>query len=386
MALFKDLLSEFSAIWAIVLFLPFFALRRSQRPHQHVVGGLEPFRSVVAEGQAKPKARPISFWLFLLAYLLAAGCLLSANQVTAKKLYIVDQSSSALRAGIVAPQNGAAYRILGSASESVQVSDVMRALQNVSPDEYLTVWTDLPCPRDLPAWVLWRNPSTSKPGELLGVLLAAQPVDAQYWRVHWALQESVLASIQSGDWDSGPLVGIEGSMLVPVSNLNQDLVLVVDGERVSANLVGGRLALPKVEIQIPTNATLAWRDAVLAAWPSARLSTGAGSTLVLNGQAADLSVLWAQLPWEREPLPEELALFAKTVRSAIRTQHAPRDAREYLPQPQVSAQLYGLPATKDLSRKHLPAWIRMVGWLSLACVAFAWFLIPREDKPTYSEV
>lgn len=386
MAFFSSLLNEFSAVWAIILFLPFFALRRHHRPLQQVVGGLEPFRNVVAEGQAKPKARPLSFWLFLLAYLIAAGCLFTVHKVSVSKLYVVDQSPSALRTGIVLPESDTAYRILGSASESVQVTDVLRALQSLPPGQIVTVWTDLSAPSVLPSWVEWVNPISTNSEEHLGVLLSAQPVDALHWRVHWALQESVVASIQSGAWDSGPLNGTEGSLLVPVSDLPQELVLAVNGKPMSTDFVGGRLALTKVEFQIPANANTAWSDAILAAWPSAKLSIGAEGDLVLNGQTAALSAFLAQLPWEREPLPEEFAVFAKTLRDAIQVQYAPRDAREFLPQPPVTVQAYAFSSEKESGRKNLPDWIRMVGWLGLICVAFAWFLMPREDQPSYSEV
>lgn len=387
MVLFSDLANEFTAFWAtLLLFLPFFALRRYQRPKQQAVGGLEPFRGMATEGKAKQKKLPLSFWLYLLAYLLAACSLFEASKTTARRLHLVDQSPSALRAGIVPPEGHSTYRLIGSASESVLQLDLLQALYGVSEDQYVTIWTDLQRPRDLPNWVLWRSNSSQEPEEVLAVLLSAQPVTADAWRVHWSMQEYVVASVQCGSWDSGPLIGTEGSLVVPVPDLKQGISLAVDGERVPIDFAGGHLVLPEVKFQLPLQASPAWKDAALAAWPSAEVVSGDGWNLMLDAQQVELPAFELHLSWELEPQPEQLAFFSRTIRAAIQTQHAPRDAREYLPQDSFSAEAFAFPVMKNLSHQHLPAWVLIAGWLSFICAAFAWFLIPREDKSLYSEV
>ena len=386
MEFFESLRAELTAVAALLLFLPFFALKNQQKPSRLRVGGLDPFQAVSAQGHDRQKKRPPSFWMFLFAYLLAAGCLFAAQLGSPRTLILVDQSPSAVRAGIVPSKDEANTRVVGGPEESILASDLLEELRGIPAHANLTVLTDLEQPESLPAWIKWSNPNSKGKAEVLGVLLHAQPVDANHWRVHWALQENVTASLQCGDWQSKNLLGVAGSMVVPVSGLADQILLRVDGVLLGPEIAGASVALAKVDIQLPEHAHQAWDAVARASWPSANLSKGSGQSLVVDGGAIDLSPLWEELPWQREPHPEELARFAKGVRDAIQTQHPPRDVREFLPQPQASAVGYNFPSPKDSASGQIPEWIPLAGFFAWALAAFAWFRIPREGNRVYSEV
>jgi len=370
----------------ILLFLPFFLLRRQHRASKLAVGGLEPFLTAAISGANQERKPPLSFWLFLCAYLLANSVLISAYGVSEDRVLLEDQSVSVSRAQAQAPSGYAKHVIVGSSTQSIQQADLLEEIQSLPNNSKVTVWTDLPRPHHLPAWIDWQNQAFAKQKEILGVILSAQPVSNIQWRVHWAKQEHVTASLQIGSWSSAMLIGEEGSLLIPVEEGSRRIQWVIEGKADAQGSVGKSWALPEVRIQLPAGSHLAWRAAALAAWPSADLGDGPRFALQINGQVQTLRELDDGMPWSREPVAQDVARLAEVLRASITAAHPPRDAREYLPSLPIDADRFALSATHNFARPQIAPWMVFAVLLAAVCAAIAWVKIPMQEPASYSEV
>ena len=371
---------------AFLLFLPFLFLRRQQRPSKHAVGGLAPFLAVTSLGETPEKKRPLSFWLFLLAYLGATAALVSAGGMNLQAVLLEDQSASVLRASIASPAGHRNHVVVGSATESIQQADLLQAIQRLPENSTVTVWTDLPSPHRLPQWIHWNNQAFLSQNEIRGVILSAQPMNASEWRVHWAKQGAVPARLQCGTWNSEVLVGAAGSTVVSVANIHDGIHLIFAKDFAETEGVGEYWALPEIRIQLPDGANSAWQAAALAAWPSAKLSSGPALMLQIDREREVMQAMTDSLSWSHEPAPEEVARLAQVIRASINAANPPRDAREYLAQAPIDASRFGFSATRDAGLPQVSLWAVLAVMLAAVCAALAWMKIPSEGEANYSEV
>ncbi|MFK5956361.1 MAG: hypothetical protein QM477_07965 [Planctomycetota bacterium] len=262
------------------------------------------------------------------------------------------------------------------------------ALQQVRPGREVVVWTDQPVPSHLPDWVDWRNQDFLHTEALSGVILQALPVDASHWNVSWALSENVSARITCGDWSSKPLSGLAGVTLVEVADPGSDLRLEFV-QQASTNGASWGSVWPSLELefQIPNSAHPAWKDAVLAAWPSIGISYAESAGVLVQGVFQPPSPSLQELEWQLEPQPQGIGTLAKDIRATAQLAAPPRDIREYMPRLLPS----DLDANDFLRQpsevpRGLPLWLFGALWLGVFSVVVAWWQLSASSKLTYSEV
>ena len=373
---------------ALLLFLPFLVWLRRKHPPLHPVGGLQPFRLLPTLGDGRRQRRPLSFWLFLTAYLCATMALTGPQGESLPSLLLEDRSRSMEDAVAEAPTGFDEVRILGGTDEVVTVVEILEALRQVHAGRPLTVWTDQPPPASLPRHITWLWDDTSRLDQVQGKILQALPVDAGLWRVHWALRPGQTAVLQVGDWSSVPLMQESGTTLVEVGASLSTLVLKDPLAGEGTKTILDSTILPRFAFLLSPDVQVAWEAALLAVWPTAelrRVSTvqGGGFAMVLREeQWVEAPSSWTGFPWEAVPNAQDIAALASSWR-VWRRQHGdgPLDRREWLlPAARPAGDAGMLTYATALSPRRTPHWVWWLLLLGGLGAAGAWWTLPRAGQ------